>query len=468
MKKNFLQDVIPPNHKRSIRDIPLPSHRGKISGAKVGHDESPKPRVRSVRKEETFVAPTFIQSELPEENAFENKEQIFDPEQLQTGDYSDQNTNTDRIDPASTPPYKAKRSASSPFKKIFVSVLIGAVLFAGIVLSRTQAKVVIYPKQGTYEIDNTIPTDTASVAVKTQITKSLSVSLEATSEQQVERQATGRIKIINMHDEADQELVKNTRFKTPEGLIYQIRESVVIPGFTNENGKVIPGTLEVDVYASSAGEEYNIGKTKFVIPGFEGREQFDKITAESVTEMTGGYIGIKKVVSEDAEEDAEAQLRDQLTAQFTADSIESESNIILPDPETITYGELKDEVNGNMVTLSLTATVEAYSFKKAELFNYVGQNTIVGATTSDMFTMDPKNLQFTIEDSAIIVRGSTAITWVTDIEILKRDIAGKKRSEIATVVNSYESFEKADIVLKPFWKTKFPADSSKILVEVAQ
>ena len=85
-----------------------------------------------------------------------------------------------------------------------------------------------------------------------------------------------------------------------------------------------------------------------------------------------------------------------------------------------------------------------------------------------MFSMDSSALEFTIEEDAIRVQGSTPITWITDIETFKKDIAGKKRSEISNVINTYDSFEKADVVLKPLWKTKFPADPTKIEIEIAE
>lgn len=462
MKKNFLQDVIPANHRRSIRDIPLPPHKEKRVPRKPVEQEN-----SSMKPEEPVSTPQNATSP----DSFEKNEQVFDPQNfnLQNNTPKYQETpNTRRGEYEDMPPKKTKnKKEGGLFKKAVLGVLVGVLVFAGFMLSRTQATVTIDPKQDLYDVDVSIPTNVSSVATKTQVTKSASVSLEATSEQQVEKQATGRIKIINYHQETPQELVKNTRFQTPEGLIYQIRESIEIPGYTIRDGKTVPGTLEVDVYASSAGEEYNIGKTKFTIPGFQGREQFEKITAESLTEMTGGFIGIKKVVSDSAIEESEEKLRDDLLNQFSSEPSISDTVIILPDPETISYSEIRDEVNGNTVTLSLTATVDAYSFKKDELFDFVGQNTIGGSTTSDAFTLDPSGLNFMIEEEEIAITGQTQITWVTDLEELKSNLAGKKRSEISTIINSYNSFSSASMDLKPFWKTKFPEDTTKIKVEIA-
>jgi hypothetical protein len=68
----------------------------------------------------------------------------------------------------------------------------------------------------------------------------------------------------------------------------------------------------------------------------------------------------------------------------------------------------------------------------------------------------------------IHIDGSTTITWVTDIEKLKSDFVGKKRSAVATIIGAYHSFEKTDAKLSPFWKSKFPSDPSKINVVIAE
>jgi hypothetical protein len=183
--------------------------------------------------------------------------------------------------------------------------------------------------------------------------------------------------------------------------------------------------------------------------------------------MTGGYVGIKKVVSEEAQEEAEEKLQEQLTAQFTNEPADSDSNIILADPETISFGELKGEGNGNTVTFTMSGTTDAYSFKKQDLFNFIGQNTIIDATTSDMFTLDVKGLSFSIDKNTVVINGSTLITSVTDIEALKKAVAGKKRSEVMNLINSYTSIEKTDIDIKPFWKIKFPTDIDRIMIEIA-
>ncbi len=459
MKKNFLQDVVPASHKRSIRDIPLPKHRD-------GQSKTIKETIAPTRS--TYAAEPEPQARPEPVTPFENKEPVFNPQHLHTPDYSHDESGDHDDEPATPTQFKNTRPRSRSGKKMFtIFALVGAIIAVVFIFGRTQAEVVLYPKVNNYEIDSNISISASStLATQTQITKTQSVTLEATSEQQVEKQASGRIKIINNFEEEAQDLVKNTRFQTAEGLVYRVKDSVTVPGYKVVGGANVPGTLEVEVYADSAGEEYNIGKTKFTIPGFSGMPQFDKITAESVTDMQGGFIGIKKVVSDDAEEDAYDELKTKLEAEFSSKAIVTDVDVTIPDTDTVIFGELTDQVNGNSVTLTLTATANAYKFAKQDLMNHIGRNAVVESTATDTFSLNLDTLEFLKDSETIIATGSTDITWLTDIEALKAEVAGKKRSEIVQIMGAHQSVEKADIRLDPFWKTKFPSDPTKINIEI--
>lgn len=441
MKKNFLQDVVPASQKRSIRDIPLPAHK--------------EPRIKRVVKQRIHQEEFDQQEEVEEVKT----SYVEEPVRVQEED-------EDEYVPQRQPKSKKKRSGFG--KKITYGVLAGIAICLLFFVSKTNATITITPKKVNQEVSVLIPLADSKLATKTQITKTVTKTLPATSEQQVEKQASGKIKIINSHKETPQELVKNTRFQTPNGLIYRIRDSIVVPGYTMNGSSIVPGTLEVEVFADSAGEEYNTSNAKFTIPGFSGKEQFEKIVAESVGNISGGYIGIQKVVSDEAKEQAEKELQEELKKQVEDTKNQSTEYVLVPNMETLSFGEIQDKPEGNSVVLSLSASVEAYSFVKKELSDFIGQNSVSEASTTDSFDVDMQNLIFSIEESAIKIVGNTQIIWNTDTEKLKEDFANKKRSEISVVIDSYKSLEKANAKLSPFWKSKFPSDTKKIEVIVSE
>ncbi len=441
MKKNFMQDVTPSNSKRSIRDIPLPNHKEGQTKRDI------KPKMIEEEYEEPHYASVKSSREEPE------------PVQEIYSTYSKEEEEEEY-----EAPKKRRKSSSSFSKKLIVALSVACGVFLLVVIGKTDAKITITQKKTTAEINTSIPTDGSNkIITKTQLSKTVSKTLPATGEKQVEKQANGKIKIINTHKETPQELVKNTRFQAPNGLIYRIQDSIVVPGYTMNGQNIVPGTLEVEVFADSAGEDYNTsGTVKFTIPGFSGKEQFEKITAESVTAMAGGYIGIQKVISDKEKEQVEKELRQELEKQFNKE--ESAEYIIVPKIDTLSFGEIQDKAEGNNVTISLSARVDAYSFVKKDLSNFIGQQTIPNALTQETFDVDTKNLSFSIQENGIQISGTGLITHLTDIEKLKKDFAGKKRDQKDAILDTYTSIKEAKASLSPFWKGTYPKELEKIEV----
>ena len=452
MKKNFLQDVVPASQKRSIKDIPLPKHKDKQP------DISEHKTVRKINHpknqndfEEDVTYTTTVQ------NSYQDTEYTQKPD-----------SSKDDFSNSYTPPKSKKQKKWSITKKLVATFAISIVGFIIFSSSQSKAEIIIKPKKINQDINILIPLDTNTLATKTQITKTVTKSVPATGEQQVEKQASGKIKIINKHKETPQELVKNTRFQAPNGLIYRIKDSIVVPGYTMNGNTLVPGTLEVEVFADSAGEDYNTSNVTFTIPGFEGKEQFEKITAQSINEINGGYIGMRKVISEEEKERIEEELKQNLKTQIEQIKNESSEYVLVPDLNTLSFGIAQDKVEGNNVTVSISATVSAYSFVKKDLSNFIGQNSITEATTTDMFDVEINPLNITLEANGVKISGATTITWLTDQENLKKLLINKKRSEISEIVDTHKSFEKIDTNFSPFWKVKLPSQPEKIEIIIKE
>lgn len=130
--------------------------------------------------------------------------------------------------------------------------------------------------------------------------------------------ATGVIKVVNSSDE-EWPLRADTRFQTPDGIVFRITQGVLVPpATTDEAGEKTPGSLEVaaqadplDIYGKPVGDRGNIGPTKFVIPGLSRYNQA-LIWGESEAPMTGGITKYRKIVKEEDVEAAKKQIQDNL------------------------------------------------------------------------------------------------------------------------------------------------------------
>lgn len=305
--------------------------------------------------------------------------------------------------------------------------------------------------------------------------------VEATGEERVDRKASGQIIIFNDFNTSSQRLIKNTRFETPEGLIYRVDKSIVVPGqTTNEDGEVIPGSIEVTVYADTSGDEYNIGLTDFTIPGFKGDPRFFKFYARSKTPIKGGFSGIEKTVAPGELSAARSEIHQSLEEEVLAEvkSEKPDGFVLFDDAYLIESTSLPnaDAGSGGNVLVREEAVFYGFLFNELEFAKHVALNTVGSYEGEDVEIVGIENLEFKIVDKSLLIpasaeafdftlSGSGKIVWLFDAERLKEDMAGKHRRDTQTVLSGYPAIEKAEITIRPFWKRSFPDNPDKITVE---
>jgi uncharacterized integral membrane protein len=460
MKKNFLQDVVPPTQKRSIRDIPLPQSKNKDTQAV----EPPRQEasVKKVSKTKPEVAPPSTPPTPPTSN----DNYSFD-------DYSDFDK-----------PRKKR-------KWLWISLIILLIVIFAVV-NRTKAEIIIFPKQETVQVN-----DSYSIVNKTledvdgalgykilSLEKEVSIIVEASGEEEVTQKASGRIKIKNEFSSEAQKLVERTRFETKKGLVYRIAESVSVPGYTEVDGEIVAGEIEVEVFADEAGEKYNIEKTDFTVPGFKGLEQFDSIWAEGVTEMSGGFVGKRKVVSEEDKALALEELKKQAAEGIISD-IEQNSDefVIVYNSEDLEYTQIKENEAGSGVELKLKASVNGFVFDSNELARFIADKNIPNAPEGEMIVMNVSDLnsdtvavisvaiededgEVTGENLKLMIDSKVDLQWVINEDTIASAMEGKKRNELQTVVSDYKGIIRAEASLAPFWRSKFPkAGKIDVIIE---
>ncbi len=198
MKRNVVQDVVPPSSKKSIRDIGIPERR-----------DLEKKVPKYSPKDDPFERPVSInQSPIK----IEAEEKTPPPPET---------NNSRRYE------YPGSHKKS---KKKWLYVL-GFLVFAGLLIGVSgffkSATIEVTPKQETKSINESFSAkkDLAGVGLGFQIvttSKDVEKSVDpkdVTSEQKVERKAKGTIVIYNDFGTAPQKLIATTRFETPEGLV---------------------------------------------------------------------------------------------------------------------------------------------------------------------------------------------------------------------------------------------------------
>jgi hypothetical protein len=469
MVKNILQDIVPPE-KRSIRNIPIPNKLNR-SGSVINDIKQTK------RSEEFFEMPKQVMQskEIPTIKKTED----------------DLNYRNDPI-PRAYPYEDGEVKSSSRHSKTLIWGAVGlAMVIIGFAFASlfNGATVTVIPQQEKVEArsDTSVftakkdsPADGLTFQIIT-LKKTEGLEVPATGSENVERKASGTIIIYNTTSASEQRLIKNTRFQNAEGLIYRVNDSVVVPGSLTVDGKVTPGSVEVPVFADQAGEKYNIGKTDFTIPGFAGDPKFKTIYARSKTEMTGGFVGTIKKVSDieasKAKEALEAKLAEALKndakSQVPADFI------MFDDGLFYSFSTLPQSGGSDTsTTVNVEGTLNAIIFNKSVFAKTVASNLAPIVADTDVSIVGADNLTFAIVNkqsiesmniSEISFTLNGPLTFISqfDESRLKNDLLNKKKGELTTILLGYPSIKKADAVIRPFWKGTFPADINDIKVTIA-
>jgi hypothetical protein len=366
---------------------------------------------------------------------------------------------------------------------VLIIVLGGLALFA---LRKTTVTVV--PRSHTIVFDPTTSQFTAYPAATaatgtlayTVVTSQLqdSQSVPATGTQDVETKAQGSVTVYNDYSTAPVKLIANTRFQTPDGLIFRVPDAIVVPGKTGST----PGQVSVTLFADQSGQQYNIGPvSRFTVPGLQSTPaMYSNIYAQSTASTTGGFSGQQAGVDPNTLANTQAALRSQLAqeAQTAASAQTGTSTTVLPGLVQITYQDLPQTAAASgSAEVNEQATIQMPVFDTNSFTQAIAQNvgedsqgtplTLVpgqgfaAQTSSASTTLGSEPLLFTLAGSATLV-------WQLDSNALSLALAGHDQNAFDTITAGFPAIQEAHARIEPFWKTTFPSDPADINVVVEQ
>ncbi len=311
---------------------------------------------------------------------------------------------------------------------------------------------------------------TLSYSVKS-VEEVRSVTVPQSGTEQVQASAEGTIVIFNEYSTSSQRLIANTRFETPEGLIYRVRSAVTVPGYKTVSGKKVPGEVEVKVFADQPGERYNLPTATFTIPGLKGSPQFDGMFARSKGPIQGGFVGERAVVDPAVRDAAVAELKKGIEEAARERYLASRNagEIVFPSTITVDVVERPDVPGDSGAVVTLAAVAQSPVFSEASLasvFASLGNITAEGPLAIENLSELSVAIDSPEEGSTIrlTVSGEVRLVGVVDVEKLARDLAGKSKREVGSVLSGYPGIADMKISIYPFWRDALPKEAGRISV----
>lgn len=308
-----------------------------------------------------------------------------------------------------------------------------------------------------------------------EITQTVSESFEATGKVNGGAKAKGKITIYNAYNTSTQILVQNTRFESPDGLIFRLDSRVTVPGATLKNGEVTPSSIVANVTAAETGKAYNIAPSRFTIPGFKGTDRFTGFYAESKEPFAGGSDGESTVVSSIDLKNAEKSASDVLFQKLDAElkkQIQSHEKtfkdaivikVVKVDFDGTKVGDSKTKFNAN-----ITGQIKTIAFSKDDYLNLIKYNVEKSLEKDEELYSEYIESIISIkpDDKKNQILINTSIQYPTKKKIdgaeIVNIIKGKSIDETKKILASNPAIEKANIKLYPIWTSVVPSTNKKI------
>ena len=301
-------------------------------------------------------------------------------------------------------------------------------------------------------------------------------TVSSTGTVHTEDKASGIVTVVNDFSTSPVKLIKNTRFATPDGLIFRAPADIVVPA---KSGSAA-GKISVTVVADEAGEKYNVGPvSKFTLPGLKSTpDMYARVYASSEKAFAGGFSGDRPGVSQSDTDKTVAAIRSRLESKVrdAAKALENISSVVFTDLVQVRYESLPStpEARGNVrihqkaevVIPVFTAGNFAEAVARSVSSNTDGASMLVQPGEGYGAHLTSASSTLGIDPLTFSLIGKATIVWQIDPKALTEALAGRDQGAFQSIVTGFAGIQEARARIEPFWSGVFPKDPSAIRVTI--
>lgn len=292
-----------------------------------------------------------------------------------------------------------------------------------------------------------------------------------------EGKAQGSIRVYNKISPSSPLTLKaGTHFLSDSGKYFVSLDRIVVPA--QKSGTA--GSVDVKIQAEESGAEYNIGASKFSVPGLSGTSYYYSIWAESKNAMTGGYTGsIKKVTADDisgAKDVLVKKLSDDAQAALRAGVSKDEVLLDGAIQSTVVSAsaDAKEGAIQNNFNQQAKVRVSALVFKKADVQKFAlldaqsklpeGKEVLEKTVTVNYEAAVPS----AAGSQTLNLTVSAKTYYYIDASSLADLLVQKTAGQIEDIVNSQyaDKISAVNVRFWPFWVHRAPKDKGGIKIDL--
>ena len=382
---------------------------------------------------------------------------------------------------------KPRRSGPPAHRTGLIALACVAIVVLGTVIFVTtgKAQITIQPASNPLDVkltvftsDNIPAVDPVGLSLPGQvfnIQKSISQDFPATGHVDVAQKARGSLTVYNELS-TTQQLVATTRFQSADGHIFHTMTSITVPAAKTTNGKLIPGSIPVQIIADKAGSDYNVPVGLFTIPAFKEKgdtEKFSKVYGQADAPIHSGTSGQSTVVTDADLASGKQALSAQLATNIQNELKAQIAGLTVIDNGQVTFAQPSStNPTASTFNMNLSGTLKTVGFKQTDLDALIAQyvdthsnESVVASkltlTYDDIHWDDARNgLVFTVH---VTGPGYSKI----DQNKIVTDLMGLNDAQIKAYLGGISAISSAHVSLSPFWVRSVPKSQDKIKVDLS-
>ncbi len=301
------------------------------------------------------------------------------------------------------------------------------------------------------------------------------VSFTASGQANLGERANGQINIIN-YTSGIQGILANTRFQSSAGLIFRIKNEILVPPARGNT----PGRAVVEAEADAGGAQYNLAApNKLTIPGL-GPTGVDLVYGEVVGSFVGGTDNIVGVVSQadidQAKQEAAATLFTASEAELTrllkrgevlnADFIQNDIINAIPSvAEGAQQDSFEVRVQSRSWTLAMPRDSFASAIANAASFE-VAEGQQVTTKTLTEAVVEPIESNFLTHRIDLLVKLDGRVGPRFDIAQLRREFTYQPLADVESQLKNQAGITFATITLWPRFLSRLPLLPDNIKIDI--
>lgn len=300
-------------------------------------------------------------------------------------------------------------------------------------------------------------------------------TISSGEEKDLKESAQGKVVLYNNFSSVPQPLLIDTRLEGSNGKIYKTKIKSSIPGRGKDG---TPGKVSVDIYALEPGPDYNSAPLDFKIFGFKSSPKYNKFYGRSVGDITGGFIGKSKQISDEEKTKNENELKATLQDKLYNKALSQipQGFILYKDSTLLNIDDsnYSDPAPDGSVTLTMKGTLFGFVLDENKLTNQI-VTFLLPDNKEDVYISNLKDLTFSLSNKeAIVFSNVTSINFniygvpkivsKVDGTKLATDLSGKDKKDFNQILLQYTNIDSAEMAIRPIWKSSFPDKIEKIKV----